>query len=267
MSDSEDSTVTYIEAPPSHDYVSSLEYPPLPEFVPEPVYPEFMPPEDEVFPTEEQPLPAAVSPTTDSPGYIADSDLERMRRILGGNPLIILPLERRCVSEVTLPPRKRLCIALGQRYEVGESSSIPTSRPTRGFRADYGFVATLDDEIRRDPKRDVGYGITDTWDDMLDIDKIYGRLDDAQDDMSLMSGQLNMLYRDRRAHARAALVTEREARLSPDGDCKIYVTTIRVSLDPASGPAQPEITRGGGALTRWNSHVRTVGHDVAYAMT
>ncbi|GKG50615.1 hypothetical protein Tco_0521715, partial [Tanacetum coccineum] len=34
--------------------------------------------------------------------------------------------------------------------------------PTGGFRADYGFVATLDDEIRRDPKRDIGYGITDT---------------------------------------------------------------------------------------------------------
>ncbi|GJR95340.1 putative reverse transcriptase domain-containing protein [Tanacetum coccineum] len=45
------------------------------------------------------------------------------------------------------------------RYGVGESSSAPTTRPTRGFRADYGFVATLDDEIRRDPKRDVGYGI------------------------------------------------------------------------------------------------------------
>nr|GEW78962.1 hypothetical protein [Tanacetum cinerariifolium] len=28
-------------------------------------------------------------------------------------------------------------------------------------------VDTLDDEIRRDPKREVGYGITDTWDEML----------------------------------------------------------------------------------------------------
>ncbi|GKG40028.1 hypothetical protein Tco_0466805, partial [Tanacetum coccineum] len=30
--------------------------------------------EDEVFPAEEQPLLVAVSPTTDSPGYIAESD-------------------------------------------------------------------------------------------------------------------------------------------------------------------------------------------------
>ncbi|GKA65287.1 NBS-LRR resistance-like protein, partial [Tanacetum coccineum] len=62
MSDSEDSTVTYTEAPPSPDYVPGPEEPeqapPSPEFVPEPVYLEFMPPEDEVFPTEEKPLPA-----------------------------------------------------------------------------------------------------------------------------------------------------------------------------------------------------------------
>ncbi|GJV32610.1 hypothetical protein Tco_1393010 [Tanacetum coccineum] len=159
------------------------------------------------------------------------------------SPPMLLPSTvcRAGVSEVTLPPQKRLCIALGPRYEVGESSSAPTARPTGGFRADYGFVATLDDEIRRDPERDVGYGITDTWDEMLvgmpgapatddtelgrrmtnfvttvrqDTDEIYGRLDDAQDDRSLMSGRLNMLFRDRRAHARTALLMEREARLS-----------------------------------------------------
>ncbi|GKG42900.1 hypothetical protein Tco_0479584, partial [Tanacetum coccineum] len=35
-----------------------------------------MPPEDDVFPAEEQPLLVAVSPTADSLGYIADSGLE-----------------------------------------------------------------------------------------------------------------------------------------------------------------------------------------------
>ncbi|GKG11574.1 hypothetical protein Tco_0342974, partial [Tanacetum coccineum] len=48
----------------------------LPDFVPELVYPEFMPPDDDVLPTEEQPLPNAVSPIADSPGYIIESDLE-----------------------------------------------------------------------------------------------------------------------------------------------------------------------------------------------
>ncbi|GJW58911.1 hypothetical protein Tco_0105642 [Tanacetum coccineum] len=99
----------------------------------------------------------------------------------GTPPLLLIPLPtplppfilystdcRAGVSEVTLPPRKRLYIALGLRFKVGESSSAPTTRPTRGFRVDYGFVGTLDDEIRRDPKREVSYGITDTWDGIVE---------------------------------------------------------------------------------------------------
>ncbi|GJY25051.1 hypothetical protein Tco_0399777 [Tanacetum coccineum] len=64
--------------------------------------------------------------------------------------------------EVNLPPQKRLGITLGPRYEVGESSYAAAVRPARGLRADYGFVATMDREIRRDPERYVGYGITDS---------------------------------------------------------------------------------------------------------
>nr|GEX66880.1 hypothetical protein [Tanacetum cinerariifolium] len=55
--------------------------------------------------------------------------------------------------EVTLPPRKKLGIALGPGYEVGESSSA-AARPAGGLRADYGFVATMDREIMRDPERE-----------------------------------------------------------------------------------------------------------------
>nr|GEX41000.1 hypothetical protein [Tanacetum cinerariifolium] len=36
--------------------------------------------------------------------------------------------------EVTLPPQKRLDIALGPRYEVGESSSAAAARPAGDFR-------------------------------------------------------------------------------------------------------------------------------------
>ncbi|GKF76891.1 hypothetical protein Tco_0229361, partial [Tanacetum coccineum] len=136
------------------------------------------------------------------------------------SPPLLLPStdHRADMLEVYLPPRKRLCIALGLRYEVGESSSAPTTRPTGGFRADYGFVTTLDDDIRRDPERDVGYEITDTWDEMLvgmprapatddtelgrqmtefatmvgqDTDKIYGRLDEAHYARAVLSGRLN----------------------------------------------------------------------------
>nr|GFD22156.1 hypothetical protein [Tanacetum cinerariifolium] len=51
--------------------------------------------------------------------------------------------------EVTLPPRKRLDIAFGPRYEVGESSFAAVARPAGGFSADYGFVAAVDREIMR----------------------------------------------------------------------------------------------------------------------
>ncbi|GJT65925.1 hypothetical protein Tco_1017405 [Tanacetum coccineum] len=66
--------VAAFQTPPSLDYVSGPKYPPSPDFVPELVYPEFMPPEDEVLPAEERPLPAAVSPTVDSLGYVPESD-------------------------------------------------------------------------------------------------------------------------------------------------------------------------------------------------
>nr|GFB98987.1 hypothetical protein [Tanacetum cinerariifolium] len=71
--------------------------------------------------------------------------------------------------EVTLPPQKRLNIALGPRYEVGERSSAAAARPAGGFREDYGFLATMDREIMHDPEREVGYGITDSWDE-IEID-------------------------------------------------------------------------------------------------
>ncbi|GKF86668.1 hypothetical protein Tco_0254495, partial [Tanacetum coccineum] len=143
--------------------------------------------------------------------------------------------------EVTLPPRKRLGIALGPRYEVGESSSAAAARPTGGLRADCGFVATMDREIMLDLERDVGYGITGTWDEMLvdmtgapttddiklgqrmtefttrvrqDTDEIYTMLDDEQSERQLMAGRLNMLYRDRRVHAHTARLMEAEARMS-----------------------------------------------------
>ncbi|GKB66230.1 hypothetical protein Tco_0927642 [Tanacetum coccineum] len=113
--------------------------------------------------------------------------------------------------------------------------------PTRGFRVDYGFVATMDREIRHDLERDVSYGITKTWEEMLvdmpgapttddtelgrwiiefatrvrqDIDEIYVRLDDEQTERQLMAGRLNMVYKDRYAHAHITLLMEKEARMS-----------------------------------------------------
>ncbi|GJW33805.1 hypothetical protein Tco_0053837 [Tanacetum coccineum] len=81
-------------APPSPDYIPGLEEPQTPpvpqdederepmfiqphdpDYVPEPMYPKYIPLEDEhVFPAEEQPLPPVVSPTAESPGYVVESD-------------------------------------------------------------------------------------------------------------------------------------------------------------------------------------------------
>ncbi|GKD22810.1 hypothetical protein Tco_1224513, partial [Tanacetum coccineum] len=83
-------------APPSPDYIPGPEdpqTPPVPQdederepmfvqahdpdYVPEPIYPEYIPLEDEhEFPAEEQPLPPVDSPTTESPEYVTESDPE-----------------------------------------------------------------------------------------------------------------------------------------------------------------------------------------------
>nr|GEV90506.1 hypothetical protein [Tanacetum cinerariifolium] len=85
MSDSEDSTITYttVSSPyegrsgdisPGVDGPSAPPSPVYIPYVPEPVYPEYILPEDDVFLAKEQPLPAAASPTAESPGYILESD-------------------------------------------------------------------------------------------------------------------------------------------------------------------------------------------------
>nr|GFC80769.1 hypothetical protein [Tanacetum cinerariifolium] len=93
----------------------------------------------------------------------------------------------------------------------------------------------------RDPQREVGYGITDSWDEIVetlqgapvstdtelggymrefetrvrqDTEEIYMRLDDEQSERQLLAGRLNMLFRDRRAHAYTRHLMETEARMS-----------------------------------------------------
>ncbi|GJW20287.1 hypothetical protein Tco_0030909 [Tanacetum coccineum] len=201
-------------------------------------------------PVTSPPLPSIPSPIT---------------TVLPPLPSIIHPvLEDR--PEVTLPPRKRLGIALGPAYEVEESSSAATARPAGGLRADYGFVATIDREIRLDSGREVG---------MAKIrDEIYTRLDDEQSQRQLLAGRLNMLFRDRRAHAYTRHLMETKARLSREAWRRQAVTSEMLKADhmrsaeirelrtadrtrqqqliqtltgqqgPAGGPAQPEITEG-----------------------
>nr|GEU88399.1 hypothetical protein [Tanacetum cinerariifolium] len=365
-----------------HAYVeAAMQEPPPPDFVPEPVYPEFIPPEDDVLLADEQPLPAAVPPSADSPGYITEFDPEedleedddkdpgedpadyptdkdddeeeeessiddaddeerdededeeekehlaevdrllaiptppsspltplslllpripsppfpvpsplpaspthplgyraamiRLRAELPSTshplpPPIVLPHTRASMvmMRVAAPstyilapqsetppsetPPSRTPPLFPYHYlhhhhlcfypllTVEECSSAPIARPTGGFRVNYGFVGTLDAEIRRDPYREIGYEITDVWEDPDDIaeeipmtdvaelshrmtnfvttvrqdtDEIYKRLEDAQDDRLLMSGQLISLRGDRHSHARTARLMESRPEL------------------------------------------------------
>ncbi|GKE87484.1 hypothetical protein Tco_1564959, partial [Tanacetum coccineum] len=79
-------------------------------------------------------------------------------------PLSLLSSDHRTDRpEITLPPRKRLDVDLGPRYEIGESLAAATTRMIGGRRVDYGFVGTMDTKIRRQRAEEVGYGIRDVW--------------------------------------------------------------------------------------------------------
>ncbi|GKB55342.1 hypothetical protein Tco_0906095 [Tanacetum coccineum] len=336
MSDSEHSTVTYtsvsipvkddsdmgspgVDGPPSPDYVPGPEElePELPSpvylpYVPESVYPEYIPPEDDVFPAEEQPLPAATSPTAESPGYIPEFDPERdpeedneedpeedpadypanrrddddyddnddeeedeeeeEEHLAPANYTVVallavnhVPSEEETepfetddpthikVPESCLPLWKRLRFAAPTpNHEVGESSTAGAARqdgpavvredPYSIARGDlYGFIDRVDVAPGRPMSRELDYGITDTWDDLVGaIEEIapttlegvnqrvtnlsttveqettimYGMMEDAQDDRSLLRARVKLLYRDRLVHRRLAVMIEREAMMA-----------------------------------------------------
>ncbi|GKA04023.1 hypothetical protein Tco_0676804 [Tanacetum coccineum] len=315
------------KVPPSPDYIPGLEEPqspPLLDFVPEPMYPEYIPQEDEILSAEEQPLPAAASPTADSPGYVPESDLEEepeeddedpeedpadyptdrddddddddedededeeeeeehpapadsvppvhpsppaspirplgyraaMIRLRAETPSTSHPLplptsspplqllssdHRTDRPEITLPPRKRLGIDLGPRYEIGESSAAAATRPIGGRRADYGFVGTMDTEIRRQRAEEVDYGIRDVWVDPRetveevapmtlegvntrvteltavqeqDTQDIYAVIGDTQDRQTQIYQSVETLVDDSQYHYETARLLDQEALVS-----------------------------------------------------
>ncbi|GJX41343.1 hypothetical protein Tco_0256333 [Tanacetum coccineum] len=155
--------------------------------------------------------------------------------------------------ESCLPLRKRLHFASPTpSYEVGESSAADAARQDRpgAARQDrptiaredlYGFVDMVDVPPRCSTSRELDYDITDTWDNLVGaIDEItpttvegvnqrvidlatiieeettsmYGIMEDAQDDWSILRARVNLLYRDRPVHRRLAVMIEREAKMA-----------------------------------------------------
>nr|GEW77122.1 hypothetical protein [Tanacetum cinerariifolium] len=222
MSDSKDSTVTYttVSSPyegRSGDVSPGVDgLPVMPEdpyacvvaafqALPPPDY--YIPPEDDVFPAEEQPLLAAALPTAESPGYIPESDLEEDN---DEDPEELLSSDRRADRpEVTLPPRKRLSIVHCPGYEAGESSvAAAAARPIEGRRADYGFIDSVEAEIRRQRAEDIGYV------QEHDTQDIYRVMEDTQGRQTEIFQRVEALVDDSQYHYETSRLVDQEARCS-----------------------------------------------------
>ncbi|GKE66833.1 hypothetical protein Tco_1520994, partial [Tanacetum coccineum] len=169
------------------------------------------------------PPPLPISVPTSSPPFLLPSASHREDR-----------------PEVTLPPRKRLGITLGPRYEVGESSAAAAARPAGGLRADYDFVATIDREIRHDPKREVGYGITDSWDEIVETLQVMSLCTTVLAQMSEIK-ELHDADRRRQAVTSEMLKADHRRGDSTTG------TGDHLAGGPTGGPAQPELPEEAGS--------------------
>nr|GFC83629.1 hypothetical protein [Tanacetum cinerariifolium] len=82
---------------------------------------------------------------------------------LPASPLILhIPLP-------TASPPLQLSIVHRPGYEAGESLAATAARPIEGRRTDYGFVGSVEAEIRRWIAENIGYGIRDAWIDLRDV--------------------------------------------------------------------------------------------------
>nr|GFA51947.1 hypothetical protein [Tanacetum cinerariifolium] len=142
---------------------------------------------DDVLPVEGQPLPVAVLPIADSAGYIPKSDLEEDPKEDDEDlkeDLADYPIDREDDDE--------------------EEEEEESSRDN---------VEDEDEEEDKDEEEEHP-ALADSIPPSPDTNEVYGRLDDAQDDRLFMSGQVNLLRRDRRAHAHTTRLMESEAILS-----------------------------------------------------
>ncbi|GKD61949.1 hypothetical protein Tco_1299458, partial [Tanacetum coccineum] len=149
------------------------------------------------------------------------------------------------IPEICLPLRKKLCrTAPAPRYEVEESSAAAAARqvgPAVAREDPYRFVDIVDAAIGCPMSRELDYGITDTWDDLVgaiqeiapttlegvnervtelsttfdqETSIMYGMMDEARDDQALLRGRVNTLFRDRQFYHRTHVLMDQEARHS-----------------------------------------------------
>ncbi|GKB81866.1 hypothetical protein Tco_0948761 [Tanacetum coccineum] len=157
-------------------------------------------------------------------------------------PLQLLSSDHRTdMPEITLPPRKRLGIDLGPRYKIGESSAAATTRPIGGHKADYGFVGTMDTEIRRQRAEEVGYRIKDVWEQ--DTQDIYAVIENTQNRQTQIYQSVGTLVNDSQYHYKTARLLDQEALVSREAwgrSIETQMDEFQRQLRPAKGPAQPD---------------------------
>nr|GEV66075.1 putative reverse transcriptase domain-containing protein [Tanacetum cinerariifolium] len=250
------------QTPLSLDYVPSPkdpeQAPPLPvylPYVPELVYPKYMPPEDDGDPEEDD----EEDPEEDLPTIMPTLQLLLYQLLIISHPRSPTHIE---IPKSCLPLRKRLHFASPTpSQEVEESSAAGAARQDKPVVARddpyslvreelYGFVDRVDVAHGRPMSRELDYGITDTWDE-LETTIMYGIMEDAQDDRSQLRGRVNLLYRDRHVHLRLAVMIEREARmdreawgLSMDASDNAHsdVMSLRTTSTPVITTPAPETT-------------------------
>nr|GFB55048.1 hypothetical protein [Tanacetum cinerariifolium] len=131
--------------------------------------------------------------------------------------------------EADMPPRKRACLTtLAPGFEIGESSTAGASMQP----------GPTESDLRRYRVEQAGYGITDTWDEIVETlieiapttlegvnervteldttvrqrtNEFEIRFEEAQDDRALLRARVNTLFRDRPDHRRTAMLMDREA--------------------------------------------------------
>nr|GFA97513.1 hypothetical protein [Tanacetum cinerariifolium] len=204
-SDSEVVRLLAMSSPPASPLSPWSSPPPQIPFPPLP--PILSPPSPAASTSHSLPLPSPfiLSPTRSDAPSSRTPLLLPISASTSSSPLQLPSASRReDRPEVTLPPWKRLGIALGLRYEVGESSSAAAARPAGGLR---GAPISIDTELGRYMRK---------FETRVrqDMDEIYMRLDDEQSERQLLAGRLNMLVRDRCAHVYTRHLMETEARLS-----------------------------------------------------
>nr|GEY48592.1 retrotransposon protein, putative, Ty3-gypsy subclass [Tanacetum cinerariifolium] len=164
------------------------------------------------------------------------------------------------ISKADVPPRKRACLTNpAPEFEVEESSAAGAARRP----------GPTESDLRRYRVEQAGYGIIDTWDEIVDtlmeidpttfegvnqrvteldtivrqrIDKFEIRFEEAQDDRAFLRARVNTLFRDRPNHRRTAMLLDREVMYARENQLTTTLGCIEIlearDPEPQEGPAE-----------------------------